>query len=503
VHHYHFFLGPVNDILHGKFLMVNTESQYGILLTLFLTVIFKYLLPLSYANLYLVVMAVTIVYYLFLYIFLRKIHHSRIFTSLALLSIFAAHILALNTYNPPHETYAYPSVTPLRFIFDIPIFLLLLHFITTQKYKFLYLASALAGVAVFYNFEIGISCAITVFAFIGITFIFSVSPFAARLKHACMAGIIMLITMLVVGSMVSLLAHTITGQWPEWMQLLYHARIHGTGFMAMPLPKGPHYYYFVLTVYAAILLAAVIQKFYKIVHPLTHLFAAMAIYGLLIFHYYLNRSHTNNLFVIIVPAMILLSMILKFAWQRTQQSWQNKHSNPSLVFYTTLIAGVVGIYILLGAYQMQTFAKIATQRYSPLFSPHESFVWDYQGTGFYEPYIDPMPFEEAASALSAYADKNGRVALLSGYDTLLCIMSDTVNIINYFNIENEPNVRQQLENTTEQLMADKPEMLFIDTSRTITNNIDEIFNAVKTDRYRSYQTVTVGGTLELDWPQRF
>ncbi len=84
-HHQNFFLGPANDVLHGKDVLINSYSQYGLFMPYVLAFIFRFhIVPMTYQGFTLFVSALYGLYYLLIYYMLRKIIHSQ---WLAILSI--------------------------------------------------------------------------------------------------------------------------------------------------------------------------------------------------------------------------------------------------------------------------------------------------------------------------------------------------------------------------------------------------------------------------------
>ncbi|HXC65316.1 MAG TPA: hypothetical protein VNZ67_13220, partial [bacterium] len=121
LHHEGFYLGPVNDLLHGRAVLVGTSCQYGVGVVYGLAAIFTllHLLP-SFEGLWCLDALLFLAVYLAAYPFLRRLLHSRLLAVLAILVAAVAERFdpVLNVDNA-----AYPSVGPLRF--GLPLLLLL------------------------------------------------------------------------------------------------------------------------------------------------------------------------------------------------------------------------------------------------------------------------------------------------------------------------------------------------------------------------------------------
>jgi hypothetical protein len=120
LHHEGFYLGPVNDVLHGRAMLVDTACQYGVAVVYFLAGAFTLLrLPPSFDGLFCIDALLFLVAYLAAYWLLRKILNSRLLAVLAILiAIVVERFPQLGADNAQ-----YPSVGPLRF--GLPLLLLL------------------------------------------------------------------------------------------------------------------------------------------------------------------------------------------------------------------------------------------------------------------------------------------------------------------------------------------------------------------------------------------
>lgn len=112
-HHYNFYLGPVNDLLHGKTLLVDANTQYGLLVIMALSMVFR-VVPVGYEQLSLLVSMLVVVQFLLVYVIMRSLIRSPIWS--------LAGLLALVTYFWASSTQIhFPSVGPLRFL---PVYIL-------------------------------------------------------------------------------------------------------------------------------------------------------------------------------------------------------------------------------------------------------------------------------------------------------------------------------------------------------------------------------------------
>lgn len=464
LHHYSFFLGPAHDLLRGKYQLVNTESQYGILLTSGLAFIFKHVIPFSLSYFYTLIMAVSIFYYWMLYFFIRRYTGKVSYAWLGVLCAFSVNILAIGAHKSPFEAYIFPSVTPLRFLFDIPVFILVLQYARTARERYTYAASALCACALFYNFEIGLSLSLSLFVF------FLVHLWRQRETTARQCATILarrLAIFVGVGGIIffaySSSIYLRSEQWPDWARWLYFVKFYAAGFGALPITRTISPYQVLLLIYAVTSFWTLVEMAYRKVERDTPVVAGMTAYGLLIFHYYLNRSHTNNLFVVSIPAALLM-IIIVWRVKSVLAEMVKKKGMPFLFLHTIYVGAcmlIIGIYII----QLPTLALIMANRFANPYQNGTHYDWESKATNFSEPYLDPAPFVAAANELSARADTQRRVALLSGYDTLLHFMSSTTNGSNFYNLENQIRTWSDLDAAVVAIKKSQTEYIFMDKKK--------------------------------------
>jgi hypothetical protein len=109
VHHHDPYLGPVNDMAHGRTMLVATWSGYGVGVCYALLFALS-VLPLSHGGLVLLLSALMAAQYVLVYATLRLAVRSQALVIAAV----AAAVMA-NVFGEVHSYVVYPSVGPLRF----------------------------------------------------------------------------------------------------------------------------------------------------------------------------------------------------------------------------------------------------------------------------------------------------------------------------------------------------------------------------------------------------
>ena len=109
VHHHDFFLGPANDVLHGRTMLVDVFSQYGVGDIYALALAFQ-VIPIGYGGLALIIAFATVGVYALMYLTLRAAIDSPL-----LVACGVAVAVMGNVFLQGVSYLFYPSIGPLRF----------------------------------------------------------------------------------------------------------------------------------------------------------------------------------------------------------------------------------------------------------------------------------------------------------------------------------------------------------------------------------------------------
>ena len=122
-HHYNFFLAPVNDVMNGRILFVNSTSQYGFGSVYFITLFFRlFHMPIFYTGLSALICLLYILYYLVITLVLHKTTDHLILSLMGLAAIVYFNYLSVNWPS----MLRIPAQSPLRYGFSYLILLLAL-----------------------------------------------------------------------------------------------------------------------------------------------------------------------------------------------------------------------------------------------------------------------------------------------------------------------------------------------------------------------------------------
>ena len=312
--HQDFYLGPANDIRHGRYMLVDDYSQYGVAVIYFLAAILAPL-PFGYGTFVLVVGVLTALLFVAVYVVLRVATRSLAFAALGTsVALMASSIATIG------RSTQYPSTGFLRF--GIPWLLAAALVVAYRRDRParapLLVAYALVGIASVWSFE-------TAF-YTGATFIVTVvaaawtRPDGTRLRCAVAqlgagaAAAAIAISGLVVATEIG------RGRAPDVGGYIDFLRLYSVdGFGQLPVPDWS-LGYLMGGLYAASLVAvctlAVRARGSELGRASTIVpLAAVTTLGAVSLSYFLGRSHPNNLTHVAPPFVAMVTLWSALAWR--------------------------------------------------------------------------------------------------------------------------------------------------------------------------------------------
>lgn len=297
-HHASYFMGPVNDQLHGKPLFYATSSLYGIVSHYFLLAVFGLgILPFTYPALIALMMAAFFSFLAGLYVVLRHWLRSPTYAAAATLAVYS--ILYLFNTSPTRSVYNFPAMTPWRFLLVIPVFALLVRFARTGKSIARHVAVALASLAVFWNLETGLAIsAATFFALLAGGTGKNIARAAKLMAQFCLWGGVFF-------SLINGVNFLVYGKLPLWVAYFKEIGEFARGVAMTPLPAIGLFLVLVLASLAVILT----QIFRAPGAPLDLPLLFFALYGAFGMLHYVGESTWQNLFIAVWPFAVLAAAV--------------------------------------------------------------------------------------------------------------------------------------------------------------------------------------------------
>ena len=342
IENHNFFIGPANDVLHGRAMLAGAWSQYGVGLIDALALTFT-VVPIGYGTLSLVIVALTTGLYLCVYVTMRLAGLSQ---ALALLTVTVA--VAGNLFAPLDVYVSWPSDTPLRF--GLP-YLLIFCAVVCARYParaqpMRVVSLVVLGVAAMWSFETFIYCAGTYGSLVLVEAISVGTDVARRTLRGAVLGLTVSAAAV---ALLSLFTALLAGSL-DWEPYFHYLRLYSVqGVSQLPVvfySAGP-------LMGAAIFSSAVLLLWLVPARPGAlppQMCAALAGFtgmAAVTFTYYLGRSHPNNLLVLLVPAVALGGLWTQVLLTAPRVRW------TSAAIATIVLAGAMVVVSAWPSVEMQ------------------------------------------------------------------------------------------------------------------------------------------------------
>ena len=153
-HHYDsVIMAPGWIAVSGNMIYADNSSQYGLGMPIMIGRIAQWMGGYSYEHVFELIMWVCIIYYLLLYLLMRYWYGNILIAIAAILVVIKVQMFYSFSYP---MTFTYPNGKVLRSCFDIFFMVSILAHIHTHRPRYLYMASAIVGLCIFYIFTTGI-----------------------------------------------------------------------------------------------------------------------------------------------------------------------------------------------------------------------------------------------------------------------------------------------------------------------------------------------------------
>jgi hypothetical protein len=311
---HNYFLGPALDVLHGRAMLVNTFSQYGVGVMDVLAAIFV-VVPMGYGTFTLVLSGLTALFFTLFYVVLRWSTES-----LVIAAVGVTVAVVLDVFGQLDYYTWFPSTGVLRF--GLPWLVILFSLASartvTRKRLFNALVFAVVAVAAVWSGETGVYCLGTAVALACLDAAAGDTPARERVRLAGRRIAQLLATSVCALLMFSLLTRIFAGAWPNWGGYLYYVRLYTTGgFGNLPIePWSPGLALGAMYTVSAIVIILFVLTRPEFVRERIVAFRAasgLTVLGALVYTYFLGRAHPNNLIHISPPAIALLCVWLGIA----------------------------------------------------------------------------------------------------------------------------------------------------------------------------------------------
>ncbi len=305
IHHQSFFLGPVNRLLHGGAMLVDTFSQYGVLVINFVAFLVQSrLMPLTFQGFSLAIAVLMTIQFSIVYLFLIVLVKDRFYAILLLVVT-----LLFGVFGGIGANQTFPSTGPLRFGLA---YLILTSVLFRRRFPRLRRASLifdyfLIGIASLWSIE---TFVYTIFAYLGICLFESLGE-SGRYQQMIWSFFRRLFWLFIAIAIFQILfalgTYARAGVWPDWGTYFGFIKLYLNGFGGELIDLWSPWIFPVAIYFFSLMVFVFRYLFLKdLAYSLENeLVFGLTFFGISQYTYFLGRSHPNNLFHIQMPAVII------------------------------------------------------------------------------------------------------------------------------------------------------------------------------------------------------
>jgi hypothetical protein len=452
-------MGTVNDILGGKTILVDSYSQYGLMMPYLLSVVFRFI-RLNYANYFLANYLATILGYTTLYLALRIWFKNRFIPVFFLILALLFQYFAL-----PSNILFFGMATCLRFGFWIAVFFYL---VTKEKLVKnhtirIILELLLICFGTFWTFDTGTYLLFSYIAYLMISGLMQKGHLKSRLSAIFKSISLVTISVLFTFILINLFSYLRSGSFPLWSEFYFHARIFSGGMDSNKLPLFGTYLLF-LSFYSGLIIYIIYSLLEKKNKNYLPIIGFLTSYALLQFVYYIGESKKGGIQLIILPTLVLFCWIIYRFPKFIHKDIFTFFKKSEIIAAGTFCASAILLFLLAFTISFVNTVSAVKNVQNPAFFTQSFFENSFPPYREFNQSINWM--NSALSDTPAYKRK---IALITDADFIFLVNTKSTNIIDsgniyYFMLKSQHN------KLCGQLIARNPDTLFM--AHTINAHID-------------------------------
>ncbi|MBI4099021.1 hypothetical protein HY442_00650, partial [Candidatus Parcubacteria bacterium] len=438
-HHYNYFLGPANDQLNGKPMLYETTHLYGFLDIYALAFVFRYLLPLHYPAAALLITVFFAAFFAGAYWFMRSWFGSRRLAAVGAGILIV--ILYLFQTSPTRSALFFPSMSPFRYGWYLPVLFLIFSFGRRRSPWLREAAIFVAVLSVLWTFDFGAYLAAATFA--ALWCVETRDGAQPWRQVVALAGKFLLYG-LGIFAVITALNAFVYGSLPNWFLAVRDASHFGAGISMAPLPT---FGIFEVYLFAYLLIGLVLWSRYRAGQPLDLPLVFLVIYGAFSVLYYIGESSWQIVYAAAGPFVFVLLYVFQHRDEVLPSQWLRS-------LFTGLTYGLITFAFVLFTFKFPV--EMSVRNYGAL---RQSF-WGF-GAGelsFADEYAD-------AQRLRAMFPRLARLALISHVDTPVLVYAGKTNFFDTHYLFGNVLFKPQMRAFVEQVQREKPPVLFVGRRR--------------------------------------
>lgn len=455
-----FLMAPGWAHLKGLVLNRDVTSEYSVVIPAVFGAIARWMGGLNYHNAVVILITVSILYFIGLYFFLRRWLGSSLIAAFG--TLLAIKVQMFHWGVTP-IIWQFPSATVIRYVFDLPVLWLLWRHCVSGQRNFLWMAAGLTGISLAYMLDTGLYLLMGLYVYLAFALWFSDGGFKALKDIKTLflwAGLLLL--PFVVGLCVLLMV-----QGPAifnaayWTNTFEFSGLFLQGWGALPFYDGlrdRQFFAFIMgfiipAVYAGTMMLVAALCLLRQIDRKNILVIMICVYGLGLYHYFVNRSAVSSYYVGGIPFVMVICFWLGKFCASLDGHWQKT---------IKLAAVIVMVPALLTSYLVTYYPNLLT------LADHKQ--WE-EEIKFYN---EEFSLDRDVQLISRLTSRNDRVALVSSFETKLLIDAKRKPFFYYFPLIESSHMRlahfrgtylhtkTRLQKTMDQLEKEKPSYVFIE-----------------------------------------
>lgn len=443
IHHLGFYLAPTNEVQHGRLMLVDTFSQYGVGVFYVLAILLK-ILGLGYGSMALLTAFLTSLTTVVIFAILAQTTRSTFYSAIGIFIVAIVGPLASEG-----SVTSYPSTGFLRFG---PTWLLILSLTITLKQDkpsrlWITISSLVLAFSIVWSFEsafysLGTFVAVGV---IGMGVIGEKSLASQLVRCAISAIVVIGLT----GILLTLIFGRHSLSLITYMKYIKLYSLDGLGTLPVE-PWSPGILVFMGAIASLVVLAITIRTTTLSSVPIRReLFPILAVtvYAILAFTYYLGRSHPNNLTHISAPFVVMITMWLSYlgSFERFKNT---------LVRIVVISISLFGLAIILLSNWPKLETKLPNSALASVSPSTTSSFIERAEWLLSNPVVDSR-YEQIESLLEKYVPSETPVLIVvdANLMTETLIRLKKVNLITLSNPEGESLLSSEIRRITDQIIT--------------------------------------------------
>lgn len=475
-----YFAGPVHDVLHGKYLLHNSPSQYGFLPIIFLSILFRFI-PLGLMNLTIVNAVIVTIGFILLWILVNRLFINKLISAFTIIFlIFLNHIIQL----VPDIAIIQTSFLRFGMWVVLAYCIAIKNFYSGKKYRLLVNTAPLIAltIAFFWNLDSGLYA---IAAYLVYETINNLTPSFIMTFKLCLKSYFLIIIALLCGILsIEIIYKLLLHIYPDWNIYLFDPLYYLGGFSMHPLSNST-WPWILISFYLLMLVYIFLRKRFNenSLNKRDKLFMFILIYGIFQFVYFIGESHLNNLHHIIIPFVISIFYMVDIFFKKIYIN-NEKNNKIILIIILALLLPTCFIYVqgIENMKKYNLFHSLETIKKREIIEDN-----------YLNRLLGLESFDLIMNDYGDYVSKNG-ITLVSANDSWFLIKLGMLNNIESNNLHYFTNY-QQFKKIADEILKRGDRYIFIDSQMDTpgTHSVISIYNQIS----NKYKIIDTRGTLSV------